>query len=67
MYSALFSGEWGDIQSLIPVFTQAGLSLREALHRYFESVLATLHVRLHIREMLELTNQWGLEIEKGLR
>lgn len=75
LYSALFSGELGDVQSLIPAFTQPGLSLREALHRYFDGVLATLnagevarlYVRLHIREMLEPTNQWELEIEKDLR
>lgn len=75
LYSALFSGELGALQSLIPAFTQPGLSLRQALHRYFESVLAPLnagevarlYVRLHIREMLEPTSQWELEIEKDMR
>lgn len=75
LYTALFSGECGDIQSLIPVFTQPGLSLREALQRYFEGMLASLnagetarlHMRLHMREMLEPTSQWEVEIEKDLR
>ncbi len=75
LYATLFSVECGDIQSLIPVFTQPGLSLREALQSYFEGMLASLnagesarlHMRLHMREMLEPTSQWAIEIEKDWR
>lgn len=75
LYKALFNGHFGDVQSLIPVFTQPGLSLREALHSYFEGILTVLaegeisrlYCRLHMREMLEPTSQWELEVEKDVR
>lgn len=75
LYTALFSCECGDIPSLIPVFTQPHLNLREALQSYFEGMLAPLnasetarlYMRLHMREMLEPTGQWDIQFEKDLR
>lgn len=75
LYSAVFSEPLGDMHSLIPDFTQPGMSLGEALQCYFRGALAPLNqgelmrqcVRLHIREMLEPTGQWEREMEKDVR
>lgn len=75
LYSALFTEPCGDIHSLIPDFTRPGLTLRQALHCYYQGALAPLHdgemarlfVRLHIREMLDQTSHWERELDKDVR
>jgi len=75
LYSAVFSEPLGDMQSLIPDFSQPGLGLREALQCYYRGALSPLKqgelvrqcVRLHIREMLEPTGQWEREMDKDVR
>ena len=75
LYKALFTEPCGDLQSLIPDFTRPGLTLREALHCYYTGALAALHdsevsrqyVRLHIREMLDPTDQWEKALDKDVR
>lgn len=75
LYAALFSESFGQMQPLIEAFTREGLSLREALQVYFEGLLEPLqhgemarqYVRLHIREALEPTSQWEVELERDVR
>ncbi len=75
LYAALFTDPFGSLAALVPDFTRPGLSLRVALRRFFQGSLAPLHhgefarqvVRLHIREMLEPSEQWERELEKDVR
>lgn len=75
LYTALFSEPFGEMQPLIEAFSRDGLGLRDALQLYFQGVLAPLqhgdmarqYVRLHIREMLEPTSQWEVEMERDVR
>ena len=75
LYAALFSDSFGSLHALVPDFTRPGLSLRAALRCFFQGALASLHhgaiarqvVRLHIREMLEPTQQWQVELERDVR
>ena len=73
--AALFSEPFGEMRPLIDAFSREGISLREALQGYFQGVLEPLqhgtmarqYVRLHIREMLEPTSQWEVEMERDVR
>ena len=64
LYAALFTEPCGNMQDLMPEVTQPGLSLREALQRYYHGTLAPLQdgelarllMQLHIREMLDRTD-----------
>ncbi len=75
LYSALFSDPFGLLHTTVPDFADPGLSLRTALRRFFQRMLEPLHhgdiarqvLRLHIREMLEPTEQWQLELERDVR
>lgn len=75
LYAALFSDSFGSLHALVPDFTRPGLSLRAALRCFFQGALGPLHhgaiarqvVRLHIREMLEPTAQWQIELERDVR
>ena len=75
LYAALFTEPAGSMQDLMPEVTQPGLDLREALHRYYHGTLAPLQhgemarqlVQLHIREMLDRTDQWERELERDVR
>ncbi len=75
LYAALFSDACGSLADLVPDFTRPGLPLRRALHCFFQGSLAPLHhgetarqmVRLHIREMLEPSEQWERELERDVR
>lgn len=75
LYAALFSEPCGDTAALIAEFTRPELTLRQALHSYFAMALAPLHdgeiarlyVHLHIREMLDPTEQWAQQLEKDVR
>ena len=75
LYAALFTEPCGNMQDLMPEVTQPGLSLREALQRYYHGTLAPLQdgelarllMQLHIREMLDRTDQWERELERDVR
>ena len=75
LYAALFSDPFCLQQTLVPELTRPGLTLRAALHCFFEHMLAPLHhgaiarqvLRLHIREMLEPTEQWQIEFDRDVR
>ncbi|MDR6213408.1 CerR family C-terminal domain-containing protein [Paracidovorax wautersii] len=75
LYAALFTEPAGNMQDLMPQVTQPGLDLREALRRYYHGTLAPLQdgelarllVQLHIREMLDRTDQWERELERDVR
>ncbi|MDA8444117.1 CerR family C-terminal domain-containing protein [Paracidovorax valerianellae] len=75
LYSALFSEPFGDMPTLVADFTRDGLDLREAFQRYFSGVLSPLqhgemarqYMRLHIREMLDPTEQWEKELDQDVR
>jgi len=75
LYAALFTDPFGSLGALVPDFTRPGLSLRVALQRFYQGALAPLQhgefarqvVRLHIREMLEPSEQWERELEKDVR
>lgn len=75
LYSAVFTEPTWDHESLRSAFTQPGITMEEALRRYFHAALAPLShgelarqsVRLHIREMLEPTGQWERALDKDVR
>ena len=75
LYSACFSEPMGDTRALIDHFSQPGLSLRAALTLFFTAYLEPLKqddlaqdcLRLHLREMLEPTSQWAVELERDIR
>lgn len=75
LYAALFSDPFGLLRTTVPDFADPGLSLGAALRRFFQRMLEPLHhgaiarqvLRLHIREMLEPTEQWQIELERDVR
>ena len=74
LYTATFHELLGS-HALIPHFSAPGLSLEEALRRYFEGFLEPLKhddlgrqsLRLHMRELLEPTHVWPEVIERECR
>ncbi|ABM35196.1 CerR family C-terminal domain-containing protein [Paracidovorax citrulli] len=75
LYSAVFTEPTWDHASLRCAFAQPGITMEEALRRYFHAALAPLahgelarqSVRLHIREMLEPTGQWERALDQDVR
>ena len=75
LYSATFSEPMGNPRDVITAFTPPALTLRQALEIFFTAYLAPLKqgelvqdcLRLHLREMLEPTSQWAVEIERDMR
>ena len=75
LYSACFSEPMGDTRALVEHISQPGLSLHEALDVFLTAYLAPLKqddlaqdcLRLHLREMLEPTSQWAVELEHDIR
>lgn len=64
-----------NVQEQIDGWNDPGLSLEQALHRFYSGMLAPLEqsesmrhcMRLHMREMLDPTGLWQHEIEHSLR
>ncbi|WP_213362123.1 CerR family C-terminal domain-containing protein [Brachymonas denitrificans] len=64
-----------NVQAQIDDWNHPGLSLEQALHRFYSGLLAPLEqgeamrhcLRLHMREMLDPTGLWQHEIEHSLR
>ncbi|MEJ8822265.1 CerR family C-terminal domain-containing protein [Variovorax humicola] len=76
LYAATFTEPMGgDSRELIAHFTAAGLSLEEALRIFMSSYVAPLKdsetarqcMRLHMRELIEPTSQWKMELDRDLK
>lgn len=75
LYRAVYNELCSDQGEQSLAFAQPGLSLRTALRRYYEHMLAPLHqgeqaglmLRLWLREMAEPTGLWAEEIERGIK
>uniref|UniRef100_UPI0025E0DD80 TetR/AcrR family transcriptional regulator n=1 Tax=uncultured Xylophilus sp. TaxID=296832 RepID=UPI0025E0DD80 len=73
LYRATFTEPLGAApRELVPLLDRTDVTLRTALQAYFGGVTAGLKqgelarqcLRLHIREMLEPTDQWAVEVEQ---
>lgn len=75
LYSATFSEPMGNPRDVIAAFTPPDLPLRRALEIFFTAYLEPLKqgelvqdcLRLHLREMLEPTSQWAVELEEDMK
>jgi AcrR family transcriptional regulator len=75
LYRAVFTEPMGCDHDDVALYSQPGLSLREALGGFFrgfveplkQGELVQLSTRLHFREMLEPTGLWAEEIDKGIK
>ncbi|MDM0042083.1 CerR family C-terminal domain-containing protein [Variovorax sp. J22G21] len=76
LYAATFTEPMGgDPRELTARFSAPGISLEEALHIFMEGYLAPLKngeiarqcMRLHMREMVEPTSQWRIELERDIQ
>ncbi len=75
LYRAAFTDQSPHSQEQIDNFTDPGIDLREALRRFYVSMLgplkqgdiARLCMRLWFREMLEPTGLWHEEIDRDIR
>ena len=76
LYSACFTEPLGGSpRDAVALFSDPELSLREALVRFFAAYLDPLKqgelvrqcMRLHMREMLEPTSQWAVELEQDMK
>ncbi|WP_213954200.1 MULTISPECIES: CerR family C-terminal domain-containing protein [unclassified Variovorax] len=76
LYAATFSEPMGgDAGELISHFTAPGLSLEEALRIFMTGYVAPLKdsetarqcMRLHMRELIEPTSQWKMELDRDLK
>ena len=75
LYSATFSEPMGNPRDVIAAFTPPALTLRQALEIFFTAYLEPLKqgelvqdcLRLHLREMLEPTSQWAVEMEEDMK
>ena len=75
LYSACFSEPLGNPGDIMDRLAKPGLALREALAFFFTAYLEPLKhddlaqdcLRLHLREMLEPTSQWAVELEHDIR
>ncbi len=74
LYRAAFVEPMGTPQESIPRFTDPGAGLREALEGFFCTFVDPLRrgevlacaMKLHLREMLDRSTLWEVEIEKGI-
>lgn len=74
LYQAVFAESYSTVDNDIAVFTDANLTLVQALSGLFQGFIgplklgdiAKLRVRLHMREMVEPTGIWAEEIETGI-
>lgn len=74
LYAATFTEPMGAARDVIPLISPPRLSLRQALHTYYaffveplkQGALARQCLRLHIREMLEPTDQWAEEMRQDV-
>jgi AcrR family transcriptional regulator len=76
LYAASFSEPMGgNAGDFVARYTAPGLSLEEALHIFFGTMIEPLEkgeivrqcIQLHMREMLEPTSQWAKEIERDIK
>lgn len=75
LYTATFYEPLGSGQDLIAHYTAPGLSLAEALQRYFEAYLTPVEndalmrqtLRLNMRELLDPTHVWADLVERECR
>ena len=74
LYAATFTEPMGAARDVIPLISPLRLTLRQALHAYYaffveplkQGALARQCLRLHIREMLEPTDQWAEEMRQDV-
>ena len=74
LYAATFTEPMGAARDVIPLISPPHLSLRQALQAYYAFFVAPLKqgelarqcLRLHIREMLEPTDQWAEEMRQDV-
>ena len=74
LYAATFTEPMGAARDVIPLISPPHLSLRQAMQAYYaffveplkQGELARQCLRLHIREMLEPTDQWAEEMRQDV-
>ncbi len=74
LYRVVFTESYGNTANDIALFSGTNLSLEQALSGLFLGFIgplklgdiAKLHVRLHMREMVEPTGLWEEEIDNGI-
>lgn len=74
LYRVVFTESYGSAENDIALFSDTNLTLEQALHGLFYGFIAPLklgdmaklHVRLHMREMVEPTGIWEEEIDNGI-
>lgn len=74
LYRAAFIEPLGAPQDAVPLYSDPSLSLRAALEEYFATFVEPLRrgavlehtMRLHLREMVDRSELWQVEIERGM-